>query len=863
MLDLTATLQTCNMLADQHRHDEAVSLANETLLENPGNPLESAFHERISISGFYCVDQTFKDLGKASCEAIAMNRLLPWGTRNLARQNSTFYAKSVSDMMPSARLHRVDFIPPDDYRAMNPSITSYNEQLWMIQRTVNYEIRSDGSYDMRGDSAIRTRNHLLKLATDLSIISSEEILMPEDMPQPLYNLVVGFEDSRLFFWKGEPWCTSTVRELNYEGWCEITLARITGVGTGTCRLADYRVIRPNFCNKQHEKNWMPLVIGDELYFLYSSDPTQIIDHNGNLISKKPVSLAFDSFRGGGPLLEFNGGWLALIHESHNMFDSRRRYMHRFAWYDGEGRLSRYSLSFYINTLGIEFAAGLAKNPADGSIIASFGLADKESWLVSISPDDICNCLIEAPVVQEHPIEEDVLVQTNRPLANMSVVDRYVEASQNLKLPIHFDRPKNWDNYLAVWHALKTTTLDEPILDAGASKLSVFLPGLKEKGYTNLTGIDIIQTETEYVDGICYTYGDITGTTYNDGHFGFIACLSVIEHGVDDELFIKEMSRILRNDGHLMVSVDYWQDPIDTGGLVAFDVPVQIYSADDIHNLVRIAAENGLELVGDLETACEQRVVSWIGLDYTFMNLLFKKTTNNSRKLDENQVMLSAVNTVCMEIYPGDYISNQLITTGCWESELTDRLVSIANTTGGVLVDVGANMGYFSLLWAGTNKNNICYSLEPVERNIAILRKNVAMNKFGEQIQVLPVAASNIRSVAKFDLGDVTETGHGGLTVNSVKDRTCCVVTIKLDDYFSYIDVLKIDTEGADALVLEGAENLLSQKNIKVVFFEVNIPRCIALGIHPNAAELILKKHGYDLEIMNQTTDLIEYMATPT
>jgi FkbM family methyltransferase len=702
---------------------------------------------------------------------------------------------------------------------------------------------------------------LLKLADDFSIISAEEIFMPENIPAPLYNLVVGFEDSRLFFWKGEPWCTSTARELNQEGWCEIVLARISGVGTGNCRFTDYRVIRPNFCDRQHEKNWMPMVVGDELYFLYSSDPTQIIDNAGNLISKKPVSLAFDSFRGGGTLIEFNGGWLALIHESHYMFDNRRRYMHRFVWYNTEGRLARYSLPFYINTLGIEFAAGLAVNPFNGSVIASFGVADRESWLVLVSPEDIWNNLIESPDIVERPVSEDVLFETNRPLANMQIVDRYIDISKQNKLPVHFDRPKNWDNFLAIWHAVNTTGIDEPILDAGASKLSVFLPGLKAKGYTNLTGIDIIQTETEYVDGICYTYGDITRTSYNDGHFGFVACLSVIEHGVDDELFIKEMSRILRIDGHLMVSVDYWQDPIDTNGLVAFDVPVQIYSANDIRNLVRIAADNGLELVGDLFTDCDQRVVSWIGLDYTFMNLLFRKTANTVKKTTDNQVTLSAASNVSMQVYPGDYISNHLMTTGYWEPNLTVRINELAKNLGGTLVDVGSNMGYFSLLWANGNTNNNCYSLEPVERNIQILRKNIELNGFEKQISVLPVAAANVRSIASFDLGDSKETGHGGLT-NNISSSNCGVVTIKLDDYFDSIDVLKIDTEGADALVLEGAQNLLSQKKIKVVFFEVNIPRCLALGIQPTTAESILTQNGYTLEIMSQTADLIEYMATP-
>ena len=101
--------------------------------------------------------------------------------------------------MPSTVLQQVNYTPADDYRPMNPSITNRDDQVWMIQRTVNYTIRPDGSYDMRGDSAIRTRNILIQLDSNLAVVSAEEILPPENMPPPLYTPVVGFEDNRLFF----------------------------------------------------------------------------------------------------------------------------------------------------------------------------------------------------------------------------------------------------------------------------------------------------------------------------------------------------------------------------------------------------------------------------------------------------------------------------------------------------------------------------------------------------------------------------------------------------------------------------------------------------------------------------------------
>jgi SAM-dependent methyltransferase len=107
----------------------------------------------------------------------------------------------------------------------------------------------------------------------------------------------------------------------------------------------------------------------------------------------------------------------------------------------------------------------------------------------------------------------------------------------------------------------------------------------------------------------------------------VACLSVIEHGVDCRLFLKEMARILRPGGHLFVSMDYWQDPIDVGDRRAFGVPVQIFIAGEVADLVEHASSLGLALVGDMDLTCDQKVINCSGLHYTFYNLFFRRSPN--------------------------------------------------------------------------------------------------------------------------------------------------------------------------------------------------------------------------------------------
>lgn len=627
--DAAVALKVSSDFAAKNQHDTAMLFCEAGLSLNPDPDTRFSLLERASISGFYSKVDRRKLLGKNACEEIATDRTRSWHTKNLARQNSTYYARSSTEIMPKTFVKEVQFSPPYDYRPMNPSISRNGDQLWMIQRTVNYLIRPDGSYDMRGDSAIRTVNYLMKLGHDLSVESAEEILPPENMPEPLYSLVIGFEDCRLFFWKGEPWCTSTVRELNSDGYCEIVLSRIENIGGGRRRFADYKVIRPRFCDRQHEKNWMPMVVGDDLFFIYSSDPTRIIDHDGNLISSRVAHVAADSFRGGGAVVEFDGGWLALIHESHGMPDWRRRYMHRWVWYDSYGRLSRYSEAFYIKDLGIEFAAGLAVNPGDGRVIVSFGVHDRSSWLASFDANDIKRRLSPAgEPLRRLPCDPATMAwltgQTNKPLRNTAVVDRCKSLTTAANLPLHVDGPKNWDNLISIWHASLTCDPVWPVMDVAATPESAFLPSLRAMGYKSLCSINLSQESTEVVDGITYMKGDCTSTTFDDEHFGFISCLSVIEHGVDLNGFFKESFRILKKGGHVFVSTDYWHDQVDTMGQMAFGSPVKVFNGADIVDMVKIAQSHGFEITGNIDLACEQRVVSWIGMDYTFINILFRK-----------------------------------------------------------------------------------------------------------------------------------------------------------------------------------------------------------------------------------------------
>lgn len=226
--------------------------------------------------------------------------------------------------------------------------------------------------------------------------------------------------------------------------------------------------------------------------------------------------------------------------------------------------------------------------------------------------------------------------------------------------------------------------------------------------------------------------------------------------------------------------------------------------------------------------------------------------------------LSLAPNVEMELVPGDHISDVIAFIGIYEEVLSKRVAHLARQ-GGVMIDVGANLGYFSLLWAALNNENKCFAFEASPRNIPLLNRNISQNGFESQIKVFPVAAGKESGILSFNLGPVEQTGWGGFGVRSA-GNVLDVDVVRVDQVVSCdmpIALLKVDIEGADAWALMGAEKLLKTKSVREVWFEQNKPRMQELGIPLNAAQDFLSTMGYS-SLPNGPTDgdLVEWTAIP-
>lgn len=136
----------------------------------------------------------------------------------------------------------------------------------------------------------------------------------------------------------------------------------------------------------------------------------------------------------------------------------------------------------------------------------------------------------------------------------------------------------------------------------------------------------------------------------------------------------------------------------------------------------------------------------------------------------------------------------------------------------LFVDVGANVGHFSLLAAGISKANVM-AFEPIPQTFAKLNKNVILNNLTDKIQTLNMGIGQENSFLNF-----TTTRD---VMNSValehETNVIQVQVEKLDDALKFKKpvFLKIDVEGYEFFVLKGANDVLSSPSLKYIIIEFN------------------------------------------
>jgi len=187
--------------------------------------------------------------------------------------------------------------------------------------------------------------------------------------------------------------------------------------------------------------------------------------------------------------------------------------------------------------------------------------------------------------------------------------------------------------------------------------------------------------------------------------------------------------------------------------------------------------------------------------------------------------------------------------GFHERGVTDYFTSSVRP-GMTAVDVGANFGYYTLLFARlVGDSGKVFAFEPEMNNYEWLRRNIALNPVGNTT-IERKAVSNRNGVIAMYLSPDNPGGHTIFQVHG-HARAVEVESVSLDAYFNSIgvgkiDVVKLDIEGAEHLALLGMARLLERNRDVRIVMEYSPHLMQRAGVQPDDPLHLLLGLGFTL-----------------
>lgn len=158
----------------------------------------------------------------------------------------------------------------------------------------------------------------------------------------------------------------------------------------------------------------------------------------------------------------------------------------------------------------------------------------------------------------------------------------------------------------------------------------------------------------------------------------------------------------------------------------------------------------------------------------------------------------------------------------------DNFKNISN-----FVDIGSNIGLYSIYSTSMNKNINCYSIEPFFKNYKRLLENISLNR-SKNVHPLFIGLDSKPSIANFFSHDTRSSSSGGQINKPINEKgkkfkpldkskvlvfnLDTLVDLKIIPLPNYI---KIDVDGNEINIIRGLKNTLSNKKFISIFIEIN------------------------------------------
>lgn len=237
-------------------------------------------------------------------------------------------------------------------------------------------------------------------------------------------------------------------------------------------------------------------------------------------------------------------------------------------------------------------------------------------------------------------------------------------------------------------------------------------------------------------------------------------------------------------------------------------------------------------------------------------LRFRQSNLHRGKIKRRLVLECDGTSVCFDVsnsvserwfYPR-YLGGEL-----HEPAFTRRLLTVLESDS-VFYDIGANVGYFTLFASEKCVDGEVHSFELDDKFVDAIRSSLRRN--GTTARITQKAVSDRDSEVTYSddmVPRIFDDGEGK-----------SVETISLDEYTQHHSpptVMKVDVEGFEYNVLNGAHNLLKQGNPEVLFVEVHPEMLNEYGHDKHDILSLLHRYGYECRVFSdhrgESTDVSE------
>lgn len=208
--------------------------------------------------------------------------------------------------------------------------------------------------------------------------------------------------------------------------------------------------------------------------------------------------------------------------------------------------------------------------------------------------------------------------------------------------------------------------------------------------------------------------------------------------------------------------------------------------------------------------------------------------------------------VTLSLDPEDFISRLILFDNYWESGVAGE-IRARLPRGAVFLDVGAHVGYHSLLASvRVGPAGKVIAFEPNPKTLVSLRRNLELSR-ATNVVVEPIACSDSEGMLTLFAGPPSNTAAASLARRNAELQGPSLASYRvrarrIDDVVAElglqrVDVAKVDVEGAELQVVRGARATLARFHPFVVMEQ--IPEELAVfGATPADLDTLMKELGY-------------------